>query len=70
MAIKAQRNWLIFQLEFKIAFLNKDFPEEVYVNQPDGFVVKGKEHLSLYRRIDQEIIQEYTRCSFPLINPI
>lgn len=28
MAIGAQRNWRIFQLEFKIVFLNKDFPEE------------------------------------------
>ncbi|XP_078439273.1 uncharacterized protein LOC144709570 [Wolffia australiana] len=42
-AIAAQRGWLLHHLDVKSAFLNGDVKEELYVNQPEGFSVKGKE---------------------------
>ena len=38
----AHYGWNIHQLDIKIAFLNGDLHEEVYVLQPCGFVNKGK----------------------------
>ena len=30
-------------MDVKIAFLNRELDEEIYMDQPDGFVVKGQE---------------------------
>ncbi len=42
-ALAAHHGWNVDQLDIKIAFLNGDLHEEVYVTQPRGFVQKGKE---------------------------
>lgn len=42
-AIGAQRMWCIHQLNVKTAFLNGEIKEEVYIVQPEGFIVRGKE---------------------------
>ncbi|GKD22444.1 retrovirus-related pol polyprotein from transposon RE1, partial [Tanacetum coccineum] len=47
-AIAAQRNWKIHHLDVKSAFLNGDLEEEIYVKQPEGFEVIGKEE-KVYR---------------------
>ena len=33
-------------MNVKIAFLNESLEEDVYMDQPEGFSIKGKEHLA------------------------
>lgn len=48
LAIAAQMELPVYQLDVKSAFLNGELHEEVYVEQPQGYVVKGKENM-VYR---------------------
>ena len=34
---------IVHQMDVKTAFLNRELDEEIYMDQPDGFVVKGQE---------------------------
>lgn len=43
-ALAACRGWEIFQMDVKSAFLHGELIEDVYVEQPMGYVTKGKEH--------------------------
>ena len=43
MALAAQGRWELHHLDVKSAFLNGKIEEEIYVKQPEGFVLKGKE---------------------------
>ncbi|KAI5333503.1 hypothetical protein L3X38_023634 [Prunus dulcis] len=42
-ALAAQKEWNMYQLDVKSAFLNGVLKEEVYVEQPQGFVQKNEE---------------------------
>ncbi|WMV29745.1 hypothetical protein MTR67_023130 [Solanum verrucosum] len=44
LALVLQLKWKVYQFDFKSAFLNGDFKEEVYVTQPNSYVEKGKEN--------------------------
>ena len=43
MALAVQLRWKVYQFNVKSAFLNGELEEEVYVSQPKGFVIDGKE---------------------------
>jgi len=53
-AVAAQRNWTIYQLDVKSAFLHGKLSEDVFVEQPKGYEKKGSEgkvyqlHKALY----------------------
>ena len=42
-AIAAQERWELHHLDIKTAFLNGEIKEDIYITQPEGFEVKGKE---------------------------
>ncbi|KAD4179777.1 hypothetical protein E3N88_28368 [Mikania micrantha] len=54
LSLAAQYGWLVYQFDVKSAFLNGVLLEEVYVTQPPGFEISGKEdkvyrlHKALY----------------------
>ncbi|GLU00272.1 hypothetical protein SLE2022_176510 [Rubroshorea leprosula] len=47
-ALAAQNSWPIYQLDVKSAFLHGNLQEQVFVDQPPGYVKSGSEH-KVYR---------------------
>lgn len=43
-ALAAHEGWEVHHMDIKSAFLNGELQEEVYVEQPIGFIVAGREH--------------------------
>jgi hypothetical protein len=43
LALSSQQGWHVHHMDVKSAFLNSDLKEEVYVHQPPGFAIPGKE---------------------------
>nr|KAJ0187373.1 hypothetical protein LSAT_V11C900477740 [Lactuca sativa] len=44
LSLAAIHNLVIHQMDVKTAFLNGDLDEEIYIKQPEGFVMPGNEH--------------------------
>ena len=43
LSLIAHHSWKIYQLDVKSAFLNGILNEEVYAEQPKGFIIEGEE---------------------------
>jgi hypothetical protein len=43
LSLVASYGLLVHQMDVKIAFLNGELDEKIYMEQPNGFVVKGQE---------------------------
>jgi hypothetical protein len=43
LSLAASHGLLVNQMDIKTTFLNGEFEEEIYMTQPNGFVVKGQE---------------------------
>ena len=60
----------LYQMDITITFLNGDLDEEIYMKQPEGFEVKGQEHLvcklkrSIYVWViaSTKMLECYSRC--------
>lgn len=50
LALAAQLHWHVYHFDVNPAFLNGELEEEVYVIQPGGFIVQGKEE-KVYRLV-------------------
>ena len=45
LALAAYNDWELHHMDVTTAFLNADLEEEIYMQQPEGYVEAGKEHL-------------------------
>jgi hypothetical protein len=45
LALAMLEDWEIQQMDIKSAFLHGELEEEIYMEQPIGFIIAGKEHL-------------------------
>ena len=44
LALATAKDWRVHHLDVKLAFLNGELMETVFIRQPSGFTVKGAEH--------------------------
>ena len=59
-AVAVQKRLKLHQLDITAASLNGHLEEEVFMKQPEGFVVKGKEHLVCKLKLQAETKLVYT----------
>ena len=61
-AFSASNNAILHHMDVCCAFLNGNLSEEIYMRQPEGFVVKGKEHM--YCKLNKSIygLKQAPKC--------
>ena len=61
LSMAAMRSWPLFQLDIKNIFLHGDLVEEVYMEQPPGFVAQGEfdiKNVFLHGDLEEEVYME------------
>ena len=61
-ALAARKKLHLHQLDVTTAFLNGELKEEIYIKQPDGFAVKGNEHLVCKLEKSIYSLKHLSRC--------
>jgi len=61
-AIAIQYNLKLHQMDITTAFLNGNLKEEVYMKQPEGFVIKSQEHLVCRLKRSIYWLKQSPRC--------
>jgi hypothetical protein len=69
LSLAASHGLLVHQMDVKTTFLNGELEEEIYMDQPEGFVVKGQEGMvcklvkSLYglKQAPKELYDKFDR---------
>ena len=46
LAVAASLDYEIWQMDVKTAFLNGSLEEDIYMQQPEGFIAIGQEHMA------------------------
>ena len=64
LSIAAMRSWPLFQLDIKNVFLHGDLAEEVYIEQPPGFVAQGESGLICKLRRSLYGLKQSPQASF------
>ncbi|KAG8472464.1 hypothetical protein CXB51_034185 [Gossypium anomalum] len=68
LVVKAHMHWNVYQLNVKSAFLNGILEEEIYVEQPQGFEVAGKEDMVCKLRKALYGLKQAPRAWYALID--
>jgi hypothetical protein len=61
-ALAAQEGWHVHHMDVKSSFFNGDLKEEVYVHQPPGFAIPGKEGKMLRLRKTLFVLRQAPRA--------
>ena len=61
-ALASKSDLKMHQLDVTTAFLNGELKEEVYVKQPEGFVVESQEHLVCKLKRSLYGLKQSSRC--------